>query len=89
LPEWPPGCEFAAGAAGFLGESNVKFTLPATLAFSIAMLIIINDDAVYVSWISRHRTGFVVDCRRKPTKDHLILHRATCWPAPRKLIHVV
>lgn len=42
------------------------------------MLIIINDDAVYVSWISRHRTGFVVDCRRKPTKDHLILHRATC-----------
>jgi hypothetical protein len=42
------------------------------------MLIIINDDAVYVSWISRHRQGFVVDCQRKPTKNHLILHRATC-----------
>lgn len=42
------------------------------------MLVIINDDAVYVSWIFRHRQGFVVDCRRKPTKNHLILHRATC-----------
>ncbi len=43
-----------------------------------AMLIILNDDAVYISWISRHRHGFVVDCRRKPTKNHLVLHRATC-----------
>lgn len=42
------------------------------------MLIILNDDAVYVSWISRHRQGFVVDCQRKPTKNHLKLHRATC-----------
>jgi hypothetical protein len=42
------------------------------------MLIIINDDAAYVSWLSRHRQGYVVDCRRKPTKNHLILHRATC-----------
>ena len=42
------------------------------------MLIIINDDAIYVSWIYRHHQGFVVDCKRKPTKNHLILHRATC-----------
>ena len=42
------------------------------------MLIIINDDAAYVSWISRHRHGYVVDSKRKPAKNHLILHRATC-----------
>jgi hypothetical protein len=42
------------------------------------MLIIINDDGVYVAWLSRHRHGFVVDCKRKPTRNHLVLHRATC-----------
>ncbi len=42
------------------------------------MLIIINDDAAYVSWISHHRQGYVVDSKRKPTKNHLVLHRATC-----------
>jgi hypothetical protein len=42
------------------------------------MLIIINDDAAYVSWISRHRHGYVVDSKRNPAKNHLILHRATC-----------
>jgi hypothetical protein len=43
-----------------------------------AMLIIINDDAAYTSWIFRHRGGFVIDSKRKPTKGHLTLHRATC-----------
>ena len=42
------------------------------------MLIIINDDPAYVSWLSRHRQGYVIDCNRKPAKNHLILHRATC-----------
>jgi hypothetical protein len=42
------------------------------------MLIIINDDPAYVSWISRHRQGFVVDSKARPEKNHLILHRATC-----------
>jgi hypothetical protein len=42
------------------------------------MLIIINDDPAYVSWLSRHRQGYVVDSKRRPTKNHLILHRATC-----------
>lgn len=42
------------------------------------MLIVINDDAAYVSWLSRHRQGYVVDSKRKPTKGHLTLHRATC-----------
>jgi hypothetical protein len=42
------------------------------------MLIIINDDPAYVSWLARHRQGYVVDSKRKPTKNQLILHRATC-----------
>ena len=42
------------------------------------MLIIVNDDPAYRSWIARHRDGFVVDCQRKPTKGHVVLHRATC-----------
>jgi len=42
------------------------------------MLIIINDDAAYVSWLSRHRQGFVVDAKRKPIRNHLVLHRSNC-----------
>ena len=42
------------------------------------MLIIINDDPAYVSWIARHRQGFVVDSKRKPTRNGVILHRAIC-----------
>ena len=42
------------------------------------MIIIIHDDPAYVSWLGRHHQGYVVDSPRKPTKHHLILHRATC-----------
>ena len=42
------------------------------------MLIIINDDPIYVSWLSRHRQGFVVDAKHKLTRNHLVLHRAIC-----------
>ena len=31
-----------------------------------------------MSWLTHHRQGYVVDSKRKPTKNHLILHRATC-----------
>lgn len=42
------------------------------------MLIIINDDPAFLSWISHHRLGFVLDSFRKPAKRHLVWHRATC-----------
>jgi len=42
------------------------------------VLIMINDDSAYVSWISRHRQGFVIDAKAKPKINHLTLHRATC-----------
>ncbi len=47
------------------------------------MVIILNDDPVYVSWIRRHRNGFVLDTKRKSTKRNSMLHRATC-PMIRK-----
>ncbi|MCA9119115.1 MAG: hypothetical protein H6822_23160 [Planctomycetaceae bacterium] len=47
------------------------------------MIIILNDDPVYVSWIRRHRDGFVLDTRRKATKRNMTLHRAIC-PEIRK-----
>jgi len=42
------------------------------------VVIIINEDPVYVSWLRRHRNGFVLDIRRKPTPRNTMLHRATC-----------
>lgn len=42
------------------------------------MLIIINDDAAYVSWLTHHRQGYVVDARRQPGRGHAVLHRANC-----------
>lgn len=42
------------------------------------MIIFLNDDAAYRSWIGHHRGGFVLDGRRKPKLAHLVLHRANC-----------
>ena len=42
------------------------------------MIIILNDDPVYVSWLRRHRSGFVLDTRRRPTRRNTMLHRASC-----------
>jgi hypothetical protein len=42
------------------------------------MLIIINDDPAYVSWVSRHRSGYVLDAHWKRAVKHAVLHRASC-----------
>jgi hypothetical protein len=42
------------------------------------VIIILNDDPVYVSWLRRHRSGFVLDTRRKATARNTMLHRASC-----------
>lgn len=42
------------------------------------MIIIINDDPVYVSWLRRHRNGFVLDTMRTATRHNTTLHRASC-----------
>lgn len=48
------------------------------LAKGAPVIIILNDDPVYVSWLRRHRSGFVLDTRRKATKRNTTLHRASC-----------
>jgi hypothetical protein len=42
------------------------------------MVIYLNDERAYLYWVTHHRSGFVLDCARKPTPRHLVLHRATC-----------
>ena len=38
----------------------------------------IDDDRGYLGWVSKNPTGFVVNCRRIPSKNYLMLHNATC-----------
>ena len=47
------------------------------------MILFTDEDRAYLNWVTHHRTGFVLDCLRHPTKAHLILHRATC-PAVKR-----
>lgn len=54
------------------------------------MIIFLNEDGAYRSWILHHRHGFVLDGRWKKELRHLILHRATCEEvrvAHRKATH--
>jgi hypothetical protein len=38
----------------------------------------IDDDDGYLSWISSHPDGFVLNTHRKPQPSYLRLHRSTC-----------
>ena len=42
------------------------------------MIIYLDEDGSYLSWVTHHREGFVVDWLRKPTNRSAIVHRATC-----------
>src|SRR5438132_13359399 len=42
------------------------------------MILFINEDRAYLNWVTHHRSGFVLDCRRKPGSRVAMLHRATC-----------
>jgi hypothetical protein len=42
------------------------------------VIVFINEDRAYISWLARHRGGFVLDALRKPTRKQPALHRATC-----------
>jgi len=54
------------------------------------MIIFVNEDRAYLTWVTHHRQGFVLDGRRKPRLDHLMIHRATCpaiKSAPSRRFH--
>jgi hypothetical protein len=38
----------------------------------------LDEEGPYLSWVTRHRDGFVIDWLRKPTRRHPIVHRSTC-----------
>ena len=42
------------------------------------MIIFLNEERAYLSWVTHHRDGFVLDGKWKPKTGHLALHRATC-----------
>lgn len=42
------------------------------------MIIFFDEEKAYLSWLSRHRVGFVLDCFREPSRKRPVLHRATC-----------
>ncbi len=45
------------------------------------MILLLDEDNAYLHWVTHHRSGFVLNCSRHPTKAQLILHRSTC-PLP-------
>jgi hypothetical protein len=54
------------------------------------MLIFVNEDRAYLSWLAHHRHGYVLDMLRKPTRKQPVIHRATCGeikPAKTKKTH--
>lgn len=42
------------------------------------VIFLLGEDRAYLSWITRHRNGFVLDWLRKPTRKKPTIHRATC-----------
>ncbi len=37
-----------------------------------------DDDVSYLAWTAAHPDGFVLNVRRSPDPDYVILHRASC-----------
>ncbi len=42
------------------------------------MIIYLDEDRSYLSWVFHHRDGFVIDWLRQPTRQKPVLHRANC-----------
>ena len=40
--------------------------------------VFVGNDRKYFSWLIDHSQGFVVNTRRQPDGDYMVLHRATC-----------
>jgi hypothetical protein len=42
------------------------------------MVIFLDEERAYLSWIGHHREGFVIEAQRRPTRKRPVLHRAAC-----------
>ena len=38
----------------------------------------VDDEDGYLTWLSTHSTGYVLNCERNPRAVYLVVHRATC-----------
>lgn len=43
-----------------------------------------DDDAGYLAWVESHSQGYVLNVRRHPDPDYVILHRASCGSIARR-----
>jgi hypothetical protein len=60
---------------GNLGIRSVTETCATIVGVIVEFM---NDDDGYISWLSAHPDGFVLNCGRPPTPSYLMLHRSTC-----------
>lgn len=44
-----------------------------------------DDDGAYLRWIKEHPEGYVLNVRRTPDPNYVVLHRASCTLITRKL----
>ena len=58
-------------------ETNTLTPTVARLKTS-CMIVFLDEERAYLYWVAHHRTGFVLDCFRKPSKSRLMVHRANC-----------
>lgn len=49
------------------------------------MIVFQNDDRAYFAWLREHPTGYVLNVRKKPDPDYVILHQASCRSITREL----
>lgn len=69
---------FSRNAFLTLHWTNGELLLPCDSRRFWTMIIFLNDDRAYLSWVTHHRQGFVLDGKRKPKLSQLVVHRATC-----------
>ena len=65
---------------GNLGIRSVTETCATIVGVIVEFM---NDDDGYISWLSAHPDGFVLNCGRPPTPSYLMLHRSTCGTISR------
>ncbi len=69
---------FTIGQAKLSSPSKIDGGWPKHATPEDSMILFLDEERAYLNWVTHHRTGFVLDCLRHPTKAHLVLHRATC-----------
>jgi len=42
------------------------------------VIIFIEEDETYLHWVDDNRAGFVINTRRRPSPDYVVLHRTIC-----------